>query len=588
MALDQDTATYVLDLLQQPPAANKYEVLKQWLLDSFSLMDTQCTVRLLHMLGLGDDKPSQLMDRMLALSNHVSCSERYFMQQLPTDICTILTQAKIINHQELAIAADALWAANNPGIQVIHGPRHCSGRTNRMSAHTSTSNPETPGVCYFHQRFGDAARQCPPPYSFATKGNDQPSVATMAAGTKENSLFIQDHLSGWNFLIDTGVQVSVLPATNSDMCSDHRGPILTAANGNAICTFGKCILQLKVGLQHFLWEFILADVSQPILGVDFLRTNLLLVDLKGQRLINATTFASIPNDDATPQHHSNHRQRVPAAPRRLSRTPTFSDEHPKHGVEHHITTHGAPVHVHTRRLLPEKLDAIKAEFDAMEAMGVVRQSNSPWSSPLHVVTKADSSWHPCGDYRRLNDVTTPDRYPVPHIQDFSAQLAGTCIYSKVDLVRGYHQIPVHHDDIAKMAVITLFGLYEFLRMPFGLKNAAQAFQRLMDMVCRGLHGIFVYLDDILIASSSHEQHLQHIRVLFDRLKQYSLVVKLAKCVFGIPEINFLSHHISCQGAISLPIKVTKVHNFTWVTTVRGLQEFVGMVNFYHRFVPAAA
>ena len=224
----------------------------------------------------------------------------------------------------------------------------------------------------------------------------------------------------------------------------------------------------------------------------------------------------------------------------------------------------------------------------MEAMGVVRRSNSPWSSPLHVVAKADGSWRPCGDYRRLNDVTTPDRYPVPHIQDFSAQLVGTCIYSKVDLVRGYHQIPVHHDDIAKTAVITPFGLYEFLQMPFGLKNAAQAFQRLMDMVCRGLRGIFVYLDDILIASSSHEQHLQHIRALFDRLKQYGLVVKLAKCVFGVPEIDFLGHHINCQGAIPLPEKVAKVRDFARPTTVRGLQEFVGMVNFYHRFVPAAA
>ena len=98
-------------------------------------------------------------------------------------------------------------------------------------------------------------------------------------------------------------------------------------------------------------------------------------------------------------------------------------------------------------------------------------------------------------------------------------------------------------------------------MPFGLKNAAQAFQRLMNMVCRGLRGIFVCLDDILIASSSHKQHLQRIRALFDRLKQYGLVVKLAKCVFGIPEIDFLGHHINCQGAIPLPEKVAKVSNF---------------------------
>ena len=201
-ALNQDTATRVLDLLQQPPAASKYKVLKQRLLDAFLLMDAQRAARLLHMLGLGDDKPSQLMDRMLILlGDHQSgfLFREIFMQQLPTDIRTILTQAKITDHRELAIAVDVLWAANNPGVQAIHGPCHRSGRTttDRTSAHTGTSNPETPGVCYFHQCFGDVTRQCRPPCSFTTKGNGQAglSVATMAAGTIENSLFIQDCLS---------------------------------------------------------------------------------------------------------------------------------------------------------------------------------------------------------------------------------------------------------------------------------------------------------------------------------------------------------------------------------------------------------
>ena len=122
----------------------------------------------------------------------------------------------------------------------------------------------------------------------------------------------------------------------------------------------------------------------------------------------------------------------------------------------------------------------------------ITENNSPWSSPLHVVPKKDGSWRPCGDYRSLNDITTPDRYPVPNILDFPARLAKCKVFLKVDLVRGYHQIPVKEVDIPKTAVITPIGLYEFLRMPFGLKNAAQAFQRLMHTVCRGLDFVFVY------------------------------------------------------------------------------------------------
>jgi len=135
---------------------------------------------------------------------------------------------------------------------------------------------------------------------------------------------------------------------------------------------------------------------------------------------------------------------------------------------------------------PDKLEIAKKEFESMEKAGIVRRSTSPWSRPLHMVKKKDGSWRPCGDYRRLNNVTVPDRYPLPNIADFSSQLSGSKVFSKLDLQKGYYQVPMALDDIMKTAIITPFGMFEFLRLPFGLRNGGQTFQRLMDQVLGGL------------------------------------------------------------------------------------------------------
>jgi len=149
---------------------------------------------------------------------------------------------------------------------------------------------------------------------------------------------------------------------------------------------------------------------------------------------------------------------------------------PKHGVRHSIETSGRPVFAKARRLDPDKLRIAEAEFRSLEKAGIVRRSNSPWSSPLHMVPKADGSWRPCGDYRRLNLATKRDRYPLPSILDLSSRLHGCHFFSVVDLVKGYHQVPMAPADIAKTAIVTPFGLFEYLFMPFGLMTPPPLFK----------------------------------------------------------------------------------------------------------------
>ncbi|UYV72974.1 hypothetical protein LAZ67_10001349 [Cordylochernes scorpioides] len=190
---------------------------------------------------------------------------------------------------------------------------------------------------------------------------------------------------------------------------------------------------------------------------------------------------------------------------------------------------------------PRKTRRGKEIFVFMMEKGICRPSKSPWASPLHLVPKKDGSLRPCGDYRKLNAATVPDRYPVPNIMDFASHLHGKKIFSTIDLVRAHHHVSVESRDIPKTAVITPFGLFEFPRMSFGLCNAAQTFQRLINEVLQGLDFAYAYIDDVLIASDSENQH-------------------------------------QVQAIKDIPIP----------DTVGKLRRFLGMLNFYRRCLPNVA
>ena len=256
-------------------------------------------------------------------------------------------------------------------------------------------------------------------------------------------------------------------------------------------------------------------------------------------------------------------------------------------VVHEINTGDAsPVKAHPARASPAEQEYIKDAIGNMIKGGIIRPSRSPWASRIVLAKKKDGSPRFCIDYRKLNELTVKDSYPIPYQQDLMDNLSRAKYFSSMDMASGFWQIPLSKDAIPKTAFTSRFGLYEYLVMPFGLTNAPSSFQRLMDLVLAGLNWVecMVYIDDIIIYSETWEEHLERVEHVLQRLREFNVVAKLDKCQFGRSNLPYLGHIVTPEGIKTDPDKVKTVQEIKNPTTVTEVRAFLGVCSYYRKFI----
>jgi hypothetical protein len=246
----------------------------------------------------------------------------------------------------------------------------------------------------------------------------------------------------------------------------------------------------------------------------------------------------------------------------------------------------APIFKRPYRMAANQLAELKEQLQELLDKGYIHPSASPWGASIIFVSKMDGTQRMCVDYHSLNEVTVTNKYPLSGIDDLFDQLMGACVFSKIGLRSGHHQLKIRATGIPKTAFITQYGLYEYTVMPFGLTNAPAYFMYLMNKVFVEYLDRFVvvFIDDIMIFSKNEEEHDEHLRLVLQKLRGNQLYAKLNKCEFWLKEVSFLGH-INSEGGISVdPSKVKDVLSWNKPQNVSDIRSFLGLAGYYRRFI----
>ena len=248
------------------------------------------------------------------------------------------------------------------------------------------------------------------------------------------------------------------------------------------------------------------------------------------------------------------------------------------------TGHSDPISQKPYPIVMTHYQWVKEEIDKLLEAGVIRNSHSSWSAPIIVVPKGDGDKHLVIDYRALNKVTRKFVWPMPKVEDIFLQLNGAKYFSTLDLTAGYHHIGLTTDSIPKTAFTSPFGKYEYIKVPFGLAQALAYFQELMTGVLKNLPFAMAYLDDIIMCSSTPEEHLEYTKTVFKKLCHAKLSMKLSKCHFFAKEIQYLGHILGVEGIKPVPAKTEAIRAMHPPVNLKQVHTFLRLVGYYRKFI----
>ena len=383
---------------------------------------------------------------------------------------------------------------------------------------------------------------------------------------------------------------------------------LVTTSGAELPVLGHIRSSIRIGEIELVHTFVVVKslVASVILGVDFLHENGLVLDFTQtpvqvrqatmgsclitpmlETLVDAVDECAVPDFRKTssvelPECVGSKFSAILEQYQDLFQTKPGATE----VTYHFIPSTGNPVRVPPRHIPTQYREEVQKQLEEMLDQGIIEESSSPWMAPAVYIRKKSGELRMCVEYRELNKRTTKDANPLPLPDEVQDQLAQYKIFSTLDLKSGYWQLPVHPEDRIKTAFCPGpgLGLYQFCRMPFGLSGAPSSFQHLMDKVLRGLSFATTYVDDILVHSTSKEEHKVHLRQVFQRLREAGLTLKGKKCHIGKTQVSYLGHVFSGTGMVPDPQKVQAVKDWPTPTSVTDVRQFVGLASYYRRYI----